>query len=231
MRVMNMKVVIGIAVGVVLLVVAVVFAIPDPAKKALRQEETALQGVSSWRIRTQISRNGRPKLQRAYMAVCPDKEHVLEENMGDFAEYIRIGDDEYYRKNSYTWVQGSPGPDLLTPLPTPRPCLSNPGEPSSRPPAGAEEMRLALEMDIKEGQIHKGEVKPNSGSPCREWSITRMTQLNRLGSYTACLSETTNLPMYIRAMNDDFSMSFQWNPAVTIEAPDLNSRGDAPKWE
>ena len=228
---MSMKVVIGIVGGLFVLVVAVIFAIPDPGKKALRQEETALQGVSGWRVRTQVSKNGRPMVQRVYAAVCPDKEHVIEEAMENFAEYVRIGDDEYYRKNSYTWVKGSPGPDLLAPLPAPRPCLSNPGEPSSRPPGGAEEMRLALEMDIKDGQIMRGQVKPNSGSPCREWSITRFTERNRLGTYTACLSETTNLPMYVLAMNENFNMSFQWNPAVEIEAPDMNSRGAAPKWE
>jgi hypothetical protein len=228
---MSTKVLIGILAGIVFLAVAVIYAIPNPGKKALRQEEEALQGVSSWRIFTQLSRNGRPTVNRTHAAVCPDKEHIIENAMEDFAEYIRIGDDVYYRKNSYTWVQGTPGPDLFAPLPTPRPCLSNPGEPSSRPPGGAEEMRLALEVDIKDGQIAKGELKANNDNPCREWSITRFTQRNQLGSYTTCLNETNNLPMYIRALNDDFNMSFAWNAPVTIEAPDINARGTAPKMD
>jgi hypothetical protein len=89
-------------------------------------------------------------------------------------------------------------------------------------------MRLALETDIKDGNIQKGEVKANSGSPCREWSIMRFTENNRLGSYTVCLSETDNLPRYIRAANDNFNMSFEWNPSLTIEAPDMTSRFGAP---
>lgn len=225
---MGIKGVIGIAIGGVLLLVVAYYAIPNPGKKALHKEQVALEDVTSWRIRTELSRNSRPVAGRAHAAICPDKEHILETNMGDFSEYIRIGDDVYYRKNRYTWVKGTPGPDLFAPLPMPRPCLSDPGEPSSKPPGGAEQMRLALETDIKDGHIDKGEVKANGGNPCREWTIMRFTATDRLGSYTACLSETDYLPQYIRAANDNFNMSFEWNLSVTIEPPDMNSPGKAP---
>lgn len=228
---MSAKAVAGIAVGIVLLLILAYYAIPNPGKKALQREEIALDDVSSWRINLVISRNGRPLVRRSHSASCPDKEHIIENAMSDFAEYIRIGDDIYYRKDSYTWVKGTPGPDLFTPLPSPRPCLSNPGEPSSKPPGGAEEMRLALETDIKDGHIEKGEVRDNSGSPCREWSVMRFTETNRLGSYTTCLSETDNLPRYMRAANDDFNVYFEWNPSVTIEAPDMNSPGATPRMQ
>jgi len=224
---MSGKGVAGIAVGIVLLLVAAYYAIPNPGKKALQREVTALEDLSSWRISTTLSRDGRPIVRRTHAASCPDREHIVETANLDFAEYIRIGDDIYYRKDSYTWVKGTPGPDLFAPIPTPRPCLSNPGEPSTRPPGGAEEMRLALETDIKEGHIEKGEVKDNRGSPCREWSVMRFTETNKLASYTTCLSETDYLPRHIRAANDDFNMYFEWNPSVTIEAPDMNSKGDA----
>jgi hypothetical protein len=220
--------VIGIAIGTVLLMVVVYYAIPNPGKKALKREQLALEDVSSWRISTELSRNSRPAVLRVHAASCPDKEHIVENAMADFAEYIRIGDDVYYRKNTYEWVKGTPGPDLFVALPMPRPCLSDPGEPSSKPPGGAEEMRLSLESDIKDGNIEKGEVKTNRGSPCREWTIMRFTATDKLGSYTACLSETDNLPRYIRAANDDFNMSFEWNPSVTVEPPDLNSPGKPP---
>jgi hypothetical protein len=225
---MSGKGVIGIAIGFVLLMVIAYNVIPNPGKKALQREETALEDVSSWRISTSISRDGRPVVTRAHAASCPNKEHIVESAMSDFAEYIRIGDDVYYRKDSYTWVKGTPGPDLFAPLPSPRPCLTNPGEPSTRPPGGAEEMRLALETDIKDGKIEKGEVRDNGGSPCREWTVMRFTQNNKLGSYTTCLSEADNLPRYIRASNDNFNMTFEWNPSVPIEPPDMNSPGKAP---
>jgi hypothetical protein len=121
---MSGKGVLGIAAGVVLLLVIAYYAIPNPGKKALQGEEIALEDVSSWRISTYVSRDGRPLMSRVHAASCPNKEHIIETAMLDFAEYIRIGDDIYYRKDSYTWVKGTPGPDLFAPLPTPRPCLT-----------------------------------------------------------------------------------------------------------
>ena len=219
--------VIAIFAGVILLIVGIYLAVPNPGKKALQKEQAALEDVTSWRIVTQISRNGRPRMGRTYAARCPDKEHVLEENEEDFAEYIRVGDDEYYRKNRYQWVKGSPGPDLLLAVPTPRPCLSNPGEPSSRPPAGAEEMRLAIESDIKDGHIEKGVKSSYKGTPCQEWTISRFSG-NKLGSYITCLTEPDGLPLYTRNASEDFHMYFEWNPSVTIEEPDLTPPGKQP---
>ena len=224
---MDAKAKIGIAVGVVLGAVVVGYAIPNSGKNALRREQLAMNGVTSWRIITQVSKNGRPKISRSYAAQCPDKEHILENAEMDFAEYIRIGDDVFYRKNSYEWVRGTPGADLFVRLPMPRPCLSNPGEPSSRPRGGAEEMRLALENDIKDGHIEKGEKKQDHGSTCQEWSVTRF-QNDRLASYITCLSETNNLPVYTRDAGEDFHMYYEWGPSVVIEAPDLTPPGKAP---
>jgi len=225
---MNPKGVLAIGLGVILVLVVTYLSIPNPGKNALKKEETAVQDVTSWRIFTTVSKDGRPRIKRTYAAQCPDKEHILEEALGDMAEYIRIADDEYYRKNTYQWVKGSPGPDLLQPLPTPRPCLSNPGEPSSRPPGGAEEMRLALEADMKDGHIEKGDAKTDNGKPCQEWSVTRFTENDHLGSYVACLNDTDHLPRYIRDQSENFRMSFEWDPSVSIEAPDVNSRGERP---
>jgi hypothetical protein len=100
---MSGKGVLGIAAGVVLLLVIAYYAIPNPGKKALQREEIALEDVSGWRISTSVSRDGRPLMSRVHAASCPNKEHIIENAMLDFAEYIRIGDDIYYRKNSYTW--------------------------------------------------------------------------------------------------------------------------------
>jgi hypothetical protein len=224
---MGTKVAVGTLLGVILLIIVLYFAFPNPGKKALQHEQLALNDVTSWRIATQISKNSRPKVSRTHVAICPDKEHILENDEGDFSEYIRIGDDEYYRKNTYQWIKGAPGPDLFLPLPTPRPCLSNPGEPSSRPPGGAEEMRLALEGDIKEGKIDKGQKKDYRGSPCQEWTIMRFGG-SKLGSYTTCLSESDNLPRYIRDVTENFYMYFEWGPSLTIEPPDLTPPGKMP---
>lgn len=218
---------VGIGLAVILAVGVGIAMIPNPGKKALQREQQALSEVKSWRIMTQVSKNSMVRIQRTYVAQCPDQEHVLENAELDFAEYIRIGDDEYYRKNTYQWVKGSPGPDLLVALPTPRFCLSNPGEPSSNPPGGAETIRLELEAEMKDGQIEKGVLKSSQKNPCQEWTVTRMMN-SRLGNYITCLSLATSLPVYTRNASEDFYMYYEWGVPVTIEAPDLTPPGTAP---
>jgi hypothetical protein len=213
----------GLFLGFVVLLVLVYYMIPKPGKKALVQEQIALNDVSSWRIRMEISQNGMLVVNRTHAAVCPDKEHIVERAAGAFAEYLRLGDDIYYRKNNMKWVKGKPGPDLFVPVPSPRPCLTNPGEPSSQPAGGTEEMRLALEGDIQDGKIDKGEVQQSKQGPCQEWTITRFTERNQLGSYTTCLGPTDYLPRYIKSANERFAMYFEWNPALSIEPPDVNT--------
>jgi len=223
---MSLKTV-GIGLAVIFVVVVGIAMIPNPGKRALQREQQALSEVTSWRITTQVSKNSRPYIQRTYAAVCPDREHLLEYAQGDLAEYIRVGDDEYYRKNTYQWVKGSPGPDLVVALPAPRFCLSNPGEPSSNPPGGAETIRLELEAEMKDGQIEKGALKSSPKNPCQEWTVTRMMN-SRLGNYITCLSLTTYLPVYTRNASEDFYMYYEWGAPVTIEAPDLTPPGKPP---
>ena len=220
---MSGKGVLGIAAGVILLLAVAYYAMPNPGKKTLRGEAIAMNNVTSWRIRTEVSVNGRLYLTRTHVAQCPDKERIMEMGPESMAEYVRIGDDIYYRKNGVKWVKGTPGPDLFTPFPTPRPCLTNPNEPSSNPPGGAEEIKQWIESDASDGSISKGEIAEFKGTKCREWSVTRMTARNSLGSYTACLRETDDLPVYWKAPGDRFGIYFEWDPSVVIEAPDLNA--------
>ena len=224
---MSTKALIGTLAGIVLLMVVAYYAWPNPGKNVLRAEESAVNNAGSWRITTVVSRNSRPFIHRWHVAQCPDKEHILEEGPDDYSEYIRVGDDVYYRKNGMKWTKGTPGPDLFLPMPTPRPCLSNPAEPSSLLPGGAEEMRLMLESDAKDGHIEKGEAKQYKGSACQEWSISRLNERNQLGNYITCIG-TDNLPRYMRSANEDFFIYFEWEPSLTIEVPDLN--GTPAQW-
>ena len=220
---MSGKTILGILVGFVLLLVVAYYAMPNPGKKALEGEEIAVNNVSSWRIRTEISRDGRLLVSRTHVANCPDKEHIVERGMDNIAEYIRIGDDMYYRKGNMKWVKGTPGPDLFAPFPTPRPCMTNPNEPSTMPAGGAEEMKQWIESDIKEGRISKGEVQEEKGGTCREWTVTRFTPRNQIGTYRVCLGETDSLPRYMKAPGDNFSIYFEWDPSVLIDPPDMNA--------
>ena len=186
---MSAKAVLGIIFGVVLVIVLAFYAVPSAGQKALKNQQHAIEFVNSWRITTQLSRNGLMGMSRIHVARCPDQEHIIEEGGDDYAEYIRLGDDVYYRKNSSRWIKGMPGPDLFRPLPTPRPCLSNAGEPSSKAPGGAEEYRLALQSDIKEGHIEKGGTGNDAGGPCQEWTVQRITENNKMSAVPQSASE------------------------------------------
>ncbi len=222
---MSAKAVVGIILGGILVIVLAYYAVPSAGQKALKNEQHAVEFVTSWRITTQISRNGLMGMSRIHVARCPDQEHIIEEGGDDYAEYIRMGDDVYYRKNSSRWVKGMPGPDLFRPLPTPRPCLTNPGEPSSKAPGGAEEFRLALESDIKGAHIEKGSTGNDSAGPCQEWTVQRITENSKMSQYTVCLGSADELPHYIRAANENFNMYFEWDPtpSVVVEMPDINN--------
>jgi hypothetical protein len=222
---MSGKGVLGIIAGIILLLVVAYYAMPNPGKKEFEAEAIAVNGVTSWKIRTEISSNGKLLLTRSHIGICPDKERIVEFGMENIAEYVRLGDDIYYRKGNMKWVKGTPGPDLFTPFPTARPCLTNPNEPSTNPPGGAEEIKQWIEEDAKDGKISKGEVVEFKGQSCREWSVTRFTSRNQLGSYTACLNETSHLPVYWKGASERFNTYFEWDPAITIEPPDMNATG------
>ncbi len=220
---MSGKGVLGIAAAVILLMVVAYYAMPNPGKKALKGEAIAMNNVTSWRVTTEVSTNGRILLKRTHVAMCPDKERIVEFGLDNIAEYVRLGDDTYYRKGNMKWVKGTPGPDLFAPFPTPRPCLTNPNEPSSNLPGGAEEMKQWIESDASDGSISKGEMVEFKGSKCQEWGVTRITSRNSLGSYTACLQEGSDLPVYWKGAGERFGIYFDWDPSVVIEAPDMNA--------
>lgn len=219
---MSGKGVLAITAGVILLLMVAYYAMPNPAKKAFQKEEIVMNGVNSWRIETEVSVNSKVLLKRVQVAVCPDKEHIFEIGRDGLAEYIRVGDEIYYRKETLKWTQGTPGPDLFAPFPTPRPCLTNPNEPSTNPPGGEEELKQWIESDIKDGKISKGEMRESKGEKCQEWNVMRFTAQNRLGSYNACIREKDGLPAYWKSANENFGIYFEWDPSVAIEKPDVN---------
>ena len=56
-----------------------------------------------------------------------------------------------------------------------------------------------------------------------QWSVALITSRNRLGSYTACLNETSHLPVYWKGAGERFNTYIEWDPSVTIEPPDMNA--------
>src|SRR4051812_35994126 len=208
------NIIIGFSAFIALIIIAYLL-LGNPGKKEFQREEKALEKVSSWRINLQISQRGILAVNRIHEAVCPDREHIVERGE-HMVEYIRIADDVWYKADGSAWIKGMPSPDLFAPLPSPRPCLTDPNEPKSQPPGGAEEMRLALEHDASEGTLEKGDVNQVKGTPCREWEVSMVTANNKMGSYKVCISEDTHLPLLITTHRQDLNMWFEWDVPVTV---------------
>src|SRR6266481_47678 len=102
---MNAKTLVGILAGIVAFVAVVYYRLPKPGKAVLEAEVAAMNEAQSWRIRTEMHGMG-GVVTRTHVAICPDKEHIVEEGSGAASEYIRIGDDIYWRKGATAWKRG-----------------------------------------------------------------------------------------------------------------------------
>src|SRR5258705_13860844 len=104
---MRPKALIGIFAGIMLLVVVVYYSLRKSGRATREAEVAAMNAAQSWRIRTELRQNNKVDLIRTHVAICPDKEHIVEKMLGTTAEYVRIGDDIYYRKGNTSWVKGT----------------------------------------------------------------------------------------------------------------------------
>ena len=219
---MSLKALIGIFAGILLVIAAVYYKLPKAGKAVLEGEVAAMNSAQSWRIRTEFRKGEAASVTRVHVAICPDKEHIVEQKFGGTSEYIRIGDDIYSRQGSAPWKKGMPSPYLFAHFLSPRPCLTNPNEPNAKAPGGSAEMKEWIDEDVREARITKGELKDDDGGSCREWTVTRQYARAVTQGYVVCLGEGDHLPRYVNAERGAFLTKYQWNPTLTIEAPDMS---------
>jgi hypothetical protein len=216
---MSPKSLIGILAGIILVAVVVYYSLPKSGKQVLEAEVAAMNSARSWRIRTEMRRNNRLDLIRTQVAICPDKEHIVEQLLGATTEYIRIGDEIYYRQGDSPWVKGTPNGDLFFHYPTARPCLTNPNEPNAKFPGGAEAWKQWIAEDIKESRITRGDLKFDNGDNCREWTVTRRDYRFQSHSYVVCIGDEDHLPRNMTTTQGFVVTHYDWNPSVVIEPP------------
>jgi len=227
---MNAKTLVGILAGIVAFVAVVYYRLPKPGKGVLEAEVAAMNGAESWRIRTEMHGMG-VVITRTHVAICPDKEHIVEEGSGAASEYIRIGDDIYWRKGATAWKRGMPTSSyFFAKILTARPCLTNP-KPYTNEADGTEELRQWIAEDIEQARITKGDLKFENDEQCREWKVTRLerVQLQTLKQeYVVCIGEIDHLPRAMRTADGAFVTRYEWNPKITIEEPDRNAPTSEP---
>ncbi|HWZ98870.1 MAG TPA: hypothetical protein VN025_14025 [Candidatus Dormibacteraeota bacterium] len=228
---MSPKALVGILAGIILVVVCVYYSLPKSGKQVLEAEVTAMNGAQSWRITTVMGNAAGDKVTRTHAAICPDKEHIVEEGRGAASEYIRIGDDVYWRKGATPWKKGMPTNSyFFMNILTARPCLTNPKPAGKGEADGSEELRTWIQEDVKLARITKGEEKFENDDNCREWTVTReeTRQLRYFRQeYVVCINEKDHLPRTMTATGG-FVTHYDWNPALTIEAPDMNTAPSDP---
>ena len=211
---MNAKTLAGVLATIVAFVAVVYYRLPKPEKAALEAEVAAMNGAQSWRIRTEMRGMG-GVITRTHVAICPDKEHIVEEGSGPASEYIRIGDAIYYRKGTTPWKLGMPtSAYFFAKILTARPCLTNP-KPYTNEADGTEELRQWISEDVKLARITKGELKFENDEQCREWKVTRLerAQLQTLKrEYVVCIGEIDHLPRKMRASDGRFITDYECNP-------------------
>ena len=229
---MNAKTLIAIVAGIVLLVMLAYFSLPKSGKQVLEAEVAAMNSAQSWRIKTEMHGMG-GVITRTHVGICPDKEHIVEVGQlgpATASEYIRIGDEIYWRKGATQWKRGMPTSSyFFVNILTARPCLTNP-KPYTKEANGAEELQQWIAEDIKEGHITKGDLKFENDEQCREWTVAQSltVQLRTLKKeYVVCLGELDHLPRKMTATGGTITY-YEWNPALTIEAPDMNAEPGEP---
>jgi hypothetical protein len=220
---MSPKALVGIFLGILLVVVAVYYSLPKAGKAVLEEEVAAMNSVQSWRIRTEMTLTG-GVVTRTHVAICPDKEHIVEQGLGPASEYVRIGDEIYWRKGATEWKKGMPTSSyFFANILTARPCLTNP-KPYTNEADGSEELRQWIAEDVRMAKITKGDLKFEDEYNCREWKVTEEQTVAYhyfKKEYVVCINEKDRLPRTMTATGG-YSTKYEWNIPLTIEAPDMN---------
>lgn len=215
-----MKQWISIAGAALILVALAAHFFTGEGEKEFKLQQQALKEVKSWRIRTQVSMNGRLIVDRTHTANCPDQESIVENSQMSSSEYRRIGDEMFWRQNSTSWKQGSVPQDLFQPFLSPRPCMTNPMEYASEI-NGIDEMERYIQSIINKGDFTRGELQTIGGTTCRDWTVMAFNERRQLVSTTFCVNEKDHLPRRMQTAGDAFTMTYEWGLPVSIEKPDL----------
>lgn len=212
----------GIAylVGAIVIGFVIFHFFTGEGEKEFKLQQKAIKEVKSWKIRTQISSNGRLLLDRRHEANCPDQEYISESGGYQSGEYTRIGDNMYWRRDRGVWTEGKSPNDLFQPFPTPRPCMTNPAE-FARETNGIDEMQQYLQTVIDQGNFTKGELQTVGKDQCRDWTVQALNERRQLVATTFCINETDHLPRRMQSAGEAFTITYDWNVPVTVEKPDL----------
>jgi hypothetical protein len=198
------------------------------ASYELLRSDLAISGMKSWRMRLEPTHNTGPKEWFVTEAIIPDREHTWQREdhgprVGNL-EYIRVGDNRYYKGDAMPDHAASLEWTKLTPRVTPpagyyfelRFHLTNPRT------IGYSFDRIETSMWSNYSGLHlrPGGVRNYSGHECRDWNFSWVNEeTGENFTDSVCLGTRDHLPYHLTAGGGWAEATYEWNPAISVEEP------------
>jgi hypothetical protein len=200
----------------------------------LIRSDHAISRMRSWRLRLEPTSPKIPKEWIVIEAIPPDREHGWQhvdstvttinsekKRITGNLEYIRIGDDRYFRGDAMSNHAAAPQWIKLSPR-------------DHHPLAGFGNLRFGLsnprsiESDFQSvdslwSNYHRVDMRLGgfttySGRTCREWTYDWLAKDLPMHD-TLCIGTSDHLPYHLTTSGGWAQATYEWNPSVSIEVP------------
>jgi len=201
----------------------------------LVRSDWAISDTKSWRMRLQTTDSKLPKVWMVIEAIPPDREHGWQHvdrsaEVGDSKairiagdlEYVRIGDDRYFRGDAMfnhgearQWIKliprDFPPLDGFFEL---RLHLSNPRTIGYH----FDSIETSLWSQNHGVDMRTVGLKTYAGHSCVEWNL-RWKIEDRIMNDTLCIGTSDHLPYHLTASGGWAEATYEWDPNIAIESP------------
>lgn len=198
------------------------------ASYELLQSDWAISRMKSWRMRLEPTRSTGPREWLVTEAIIPDREHSWQRedhaNRVGNLEYIRVGNDRYFRGDAMPDHAASPGWIRLKPRDIPpvgyyfelRFHLSNPRTIGY----SFDSIETTMWSNYAGLHLRVAGLRNYSGHECREWKFSWVVEESRKTmTDTICLGTLDHLPYHLTADGGWAEATYEWNPAISVEEP------------
>jgi hypothetical protein len=194
----------------------------------LFRSDWAMSRMKSWRMRLETAHSTGPKEWFVTEAIIPDREHTWERSdhgprVGNL-EYIRVGNNRYFRGDAMPDHAASLGWTKLTPKVTPpagyyfelRFHLTNPRTIGY----SFDSIETTMWSNYSGLDLRPAGLRNYSGHECRDWNFSWVNEETGENKTDAiCLGTSDHLPYRLTAGGGWAEAIYEWNPLISIEEP------------
>ena len=207
------------------------------ADYSLLRTDWAISMTKCWRMRLETTDPKLPKEWMVIEAIPPDREHGWQHvdrsaqvgesktiRIAGDLEYIRIGDDRYFRGDAIFGRAAAPQWIRLIPRDFPpldgffelRLHMSNPRTIGY----SFDSIETSLWSNYHGVKMRPEGLKTYSGHTCREWSYTwKIEETGQVMHDTLCVGTSDHLPYHLTASGGWAEVTYEWDPEVSVNAP------------